>query len=150
MPTTAPLPPALAPTLFVLAAQLEQELEAALSVLQLAWAHAHLLLTLHQTTTPPSQRSLGTSLRIDRSTMVKHLDLLQTQGLLSRVRNPDDRRAHLVQLSPKGAALIPLILQLQHQTESLLLQTLTPTQRGTLLGLLDKATSPYLPPSPNL
>ena len=52
---------------------------------------------------PLSQQELGRALRINPSNLVGLLDLLEADGLLVRVRDPHDRRRHLV-TSPPWAA----------------------------------------------
>lgn len=51
---------------------------------------------------PISQHELGEQLRIDRTTMVELIDDLEAKGVVVRQRNPTDRRAYLIQLTPKG------------------------------------------------
>src|SRR5215210_5193576 len=47
---------------------------------------------------PLSQQELGQALRINPSNLVGLLDLLEADRLLVRVRDPADRRRHIVQL----------------------------------------------------
>jgi DNA-binding MarR family transcriptional regulator len=49
-----------------------------------------------------SQQAVGNRLRIDRTTMVAMIDALEQAGLVRRERNPGDRRAYAVRLTPKG------------------------------------------------
>jgi DNA-binding MarR family transcriptional regulator len=50
-----------------------------------------------------SQAALGRRLLIDRSDMHALLRGLERDGLVARVRDPDDRRRMLVELTPAGA-----------------------------------------------
>jgi DNA-binding MarR family transcriptional regulator len=50
-----------------------------------------------------SQAALGRRLLIDRSDMHTLLSELERDGLVARVRDPDDRRRMLVELAPAGA-----------------------------------------------
>jgi DNA-binding MarR family transcriptional regulator len=50
-----------------------------------------------------SQAALGRRLLIDRSDMHGLLSELERDGLVARVRDPDDRRRMLVELTPAGA-----------------------------------------------
>jgi DNA-binding MarR family transcriptional regulator len=51
-----------------------------------------------------SQQAIGERLRIDRTTMVAMVDALEEAGLVRRERDPSDRRAYAVKLTPKGRA----------------------------------------------
>lgn len=51
---------------------------------------------------PVSQHELGGQLGIDRTTMVELIDDLEAKGVVVRKRNPADRRAYSIQLTPKG------------------------------------------------
>lgn len=50
-----------------------------------------------------SQRRLGELTRIEKSSMVLYLDALESEGWVRRERDPEDRRAHIVRLTSKGA-----------------------------------------------
>ena len=49
-----------------------------------------------------TQIELATALAIDRTAMVYLLDELEEQGLVQRVRNPEDRRSFLIHLTAPG------------------------------------------------
>ncbi len=51
---------------------------------------------------PISQQELGEQLNIDRTTVVELIDDLERQGVVVRRRNPADRRAYSLHLTPKG------------------------------------------------
>src|SRR3954453_2214138 len=51
-----------------------------------------------------SQRRLCDVTLIEKSSMVLFLDALEAGGWVRRVRDPGDRRAHLVEMSEEGAA----------------------------------------------
>jgi len=50
-----------------------------------------------------SQRRLGELTQIEKSSMVLYLDALETGGWILRKSDPQDRRAHVVELTPGGA-----------------------------------------------
>jgi DNA-binding MarR family transcriptional regulator len=52
-----------------------------------------------------TQRQLGASLGVDRTTTVALLSGLQARGLISRLRDPGNRRAHQVALTDAGEEL---------------------------------------------
>ena len=49
-----------------------------------------------------SQQAIGERLRIDRTTMVSLIDDLERAGYVKRDRNPGDRRAYVITLTPAG------------------------------------------------
>lgn len=51
-----------------------------------------------------SQQSIATTIDVSRTTMVKVAAELADQGLVERVRNPDDRRSYALTRTPEGAA----------------------------------------------
>src|SRR5258708_5915321 len=53
---------------------------------------------------PLSQQSLGEALTLDPSNVVGLLNELEERALITRRRDPADRRRHIVSLSPAGQA----------------------------------------------
>lgn len=51
-----------------------------------------------------NQRELATAVGVQGATMTHHLDAMESAGLLSRRRNPANRRDHVVELTPEGEA----------------------------------------------
>ncbi|MDN5796916.1 MAG: MarR family transcriptional regulator [Intrasporangium sp.] len=49
-----------------------------------------------------SQRELAEAVGIQGATLTVHLDAMQTHGLLTRRRDPTNRRVHLVELTAEG------------------------------------------------
>jgi DNA-binding MarR family transcriptional regulator len=52
-----------------------------------------------------SQRGLAKDLRIEGATLTRHLDRMEREELIERIRDPQDRRQIQVKLTPKGRAL---------------------------------------------
>ena len=52
-----------------------------------------------------SQRELAEAVGIQGATLSHHLDAMESAGLVTRRRDPANRRLHLVQLTPAGDAL---------------------------------------------
>src|SRR2546429_3766038 len=52
-----------------------------------------------------SQRELAAVVGIQGATLTHHLDTMESAGLVTRRRDPADRRLHLVELTPAGDAL---------------------------------------------
>ena len=52
-----------------------------------------------------SQRKLADAVGIQGATLTHHLNAMESAGLVTRRRDPENRRLHLVELTPAGAAL---------------------------------------------
>lgn len=52
------------------------------------------------------QGTLAKGLGIDKNAMVFQIDKLEVRGLIKRVQNPDNRRARLIECTPKGKAVV--------------------------------------------
>ena len=52
-----------------------------------------------------SQRELAEAVGIQVATLTHHLDAMESAGLVTRRRDPANRRLHLVELTPAGDAL---------------------------------------------
>ena len=52
-----------------------------------------------------SQRELAEAVGIQGATLTHHLDTMESVGLVTRRRDPANRRLHLVELTPAGDAL---------------------------------------------
>ena len=81
---------------------------------------------------PASQLTLSRALRIHPSNLVGLLDAMQRRGLLDRTRDPDDRRRHLVELTPAGARLLVTAKRAAATAEEELLAPLSPGDRRQL------------------
>lgn len=66
-----------------------------------------------------SQQAIGARTRMDKVTVSRAALALDARGLLDRAANPDDRRSHLLTLSPAGrdlyAAVAPKALELERR-----------------------------------
>ncbi len=52
-----------------------------------------------------NQRALADAVGIQEATLTHHLNAMETAGLLTRRRDPANRRVHVVELTPEGDAL---------------------------------------------
>ena len=59
-----------------------------------------------------NQRELSKRVGIASTTAVPALDNLEKRGLVQRVRDPNDRRKHFIQLKPEGKRLFDLLPEL--------------------------------------
>jgi MarR family transcriptional regulator, transcriptional regulator for hemolysin len=51
-----------------------------------------------------SQRELAEAVGVREATLTHHLNAMDTQGLITRTRDPANRRIHVVELTPAGEA----------------------------------------------
>jgi DNA-binding MarR family transcriptional regulator len=88
---------------------------------------------------PPYRRSAGELARIaDLSTgaMTNRLDGLEQAGLVRRLRDPDDRRGVLVELTDRGRSIWEQALVVQAEKEALFAGALSKRDREQLNDLL--------------
>lgn len=70
-----------------------------------------------------SQKDISENLQIDRTTMVSHIDHLETLGFVERTRNPNDRRSYSLLITSKGTQVLDSRWEFLIETE---LEVLTP------------------------
>jgi DNA-binding MarR family transcriptional regulator len=98
---------------------------------------------------PMSQHAVGTALSLDPSNVVGLLNELEERGLVTRRRDPADRRRHIVELSPAGSGELAQTYSQLGRVEDDLFKALTPAERGTLHDLLARAVDALSPdPAP--
>src|SRR5215207_5291067 len=106
------------------------------------------LLTVLATEGPRSQQDLVEWTRLDRTTMVALVDSLEEGGYVRRERNPDDRRAYLLQLTPEGRRMQVRARKVMLRAEDELLGSLNQTERQQLRELLAKVAADIGRPPP--
>jgi DNA-binding MarR family transcriptional regulator len=94
---------------------------------------------------PVTQHQLGAALRLDASNVVGLLNDLEDLGLVTRRRDPADRRRHIVALSRAGASELTRTTARLREVEDELLKALTPDERVTLRDLLVRAVGVTAP-----
>jgi DNA-binding MarR family transcriptional regulator len=85
------------------------------------------------------QQDLADAFCMDANNVVLLLNELEELGYVTRLRDPSDRRRHVVQLTPTGAAALKRSERAQAAIEDEVLQTLEPEERKTLRILLSRA-----------
>ncbi len=85
---------------------------------------------------PLGQRELGQEMQTDPSILVTLLNPLEAEGLLSRRRDPLDRRRHLVTLTAPGERRLAAAARAQREAEEELFAGLDESQREQLRVLL--------------
>jgi DNA-binding MarR family transcriptional regulator len=107
---------------------------AALAPLELKPPH---LSALHRLRSGPmSQQALGEALDTDASNLVSVLNDLEAKDLITRRRDPDDRRRHIVEITETGVECLADVGVAVADVEDRLLAALDDDQRAQLQELL--------------
>jgi DNA-binding MarR family transcriptional regulator len=83
-----------------------------------------------------TQWAIADALHFDPSQLVALLDGLEKRGLVERKRDPDDRRRHLVTLTPAGRQQLAGFRKLVRKLEDAFLAALDAGERAALRDLL--------------
>jgi MarR family transcriptional regulator, lower aerobic nicotinate degradation pathway regulator len=92
-----------------------------------------------------TQHAVGAALSLDPSNVVGLLNELEERGLITRRRDPADRRRHIVEVSATGADELTQTYAQLGLVEDELFKTLTCEQRSTLHELLASAVAGLSP-----
>jgi DNA-binding MarR family transcriptional regulator len=85
---------------------------------------------------PVSQQELVERLDVNRTLMVKLIDGLERRGLVTRLRNPDDRRAYALHPTPLGRETLTQMLPTMAEAEAELAEHLSAEEIERLKALL--------------
>lgn len=119
---------------------LGREMEKTFAAHDLTPAGFDVLATLRRAD-PPYALSPGDLLKatmVTSGTMTHRIDLLVKEGLVERIKNPEDGRSVTIALTQTGRSRIDGALDDHTETQSRLLSPLSPTERDTLSALLRK------------
>jgi MarR family transcriptional regulator for hemolysin len=101
--TDSPAGPPLGVQLTITAREVSRAFDTALAAAGGSLATWQVLLGL-TTGRTASQRELASAIGIQGATLTHHLNAMETDGLLTRRRDPSNRRVHLVELTATGRA----------------------------------------------
>ena len=85
------------------------------------------------------QQELADAFCMDANNVVLLLNELEQLGYVTRLRDPHDRRRHLVQITKAGGRAVERSERAVEAIEGEVLQALEPDERETLLRLLSRA-----------
>jgi DNA-binding MarR family transcriptional regulator len=87
---------------------------------------------------PLSQQGLGERMAVDRTTIVAIVDRLEDAGYVERRRNPDDRRAYALEITPAGRKWLEQARRAMYEAEQKFLEPLSQAERRQLTGMLQR------------
>jgi MarR family transcriptional regulator for hemolysin len=91
-----------------------------------------------------SQRQLAAALGIEGPTLTHHLDRLEADGLIARVRKPDDRRVSYVELTAAGRAHLDRVESFAAVQDKEFRSMFTPEEEATLTALLTRIRDRFM------
>jgi MarR family transcriptional regulator, transcriptional regulator for hemolysin len=95
-----------------------------------------LVLLAMKTRNLASQRELAEAVGIREATLTHHLNALEAAGLISRHRDPANRRIHIVELTPAGDAMFVTLRAAAIEFDERLCGGISEQEISRLRGLL--------------
>jgi MarR family transcriptional regulator, transcriptional regulator for hemolysin len=96
--------------------------------------------------TVPSQRELAEAMGIKEATLTHHLNAMETAGLITRRRDPANRRIHVVELTEAGESSFGRLREAAVAFDARLRQNVTEEEVATLETLLGRLAANVAPP----
>jgi DNA-binding MarR family transcriptional regulator len=93
-----------------------------------------------------TQAALVRALNLDASTVTRMVARLEQQGIVRTQASPQDRRAVIVALTPRGRRLCPEVRRVWNDLEALTTRGMSERQRSELLRALRRLTGALTAP----
>ena len=97
-----------------------------------------------------SQRELAEAMGIRDATLTHHLNAMETSGLITRRRDPANRRIHVVELTEEGESSFQRLRLAASEFDARLRQGVTEPEIADLGGLLDRLAANVTAPDGRL
>jgi DNA-binding MarR family transcriptional regulator len=94
---------------------------------------------------PSTQLALATAIGHDKTRLIRVLDTLEADGLITREPDPSDRRAKLVRITPHGAERHAAVVTAIRAMEKELLSDFTLDEGAILIAALFRLAGPRRP-----
>jgi DNA-binding MarR family transcriptional regulator len=105
----------------------------------------HAILAVLDEGSRETQGAIADALGYDRGQLVGLLDELEDAGFVERQRDPNDRRRHVVRMTPAGRKALARLRTLSRQLETEFLAALDEGEQDTLHRLLLTLAEDHLP-----
>ncbi|UGY95197.1 MarR family winged helix-turn-helix transcriptional regulator [Streptomyces gobiensis] len=104
---------------------------------------AYLLLNRLDQDGPTGVKALAAGMGIDSSTVTRQVAPLVDSGLVKRTSHPEDGRAVVLQLSPRGASRLEQVRASRRELMALLTEDWSEEERDTFCALLTRFNSAF-------